>query len=62
MKKNKCKDCNYYEDGRCKRHPPVPTKEIASFEEFEATFVMVSLFPKVSGDEWCGEFEVKDEE
>lgn len=59
--KKACKDCIYYQNGfpgRCHRHSPTILNHLSSMRGSNELYSsMMTLFPEVGSDEWCGEFE-----
>jgi len=44
--KEECFNCNFYDDDNCKRNSPTMNSDSPW-----------GIFPKVSGDDWCGEWK-----
>lgn len=65
IREEKCEDCMYYKDGKCRRYPP----SILSQEEYDVMndvyrvigteYVEYSFFPGVDCDWWCGEYKTQ---
>lgn len=70
MEKRECRNCIYYDDGECRRYPPVLKRVKVDGdwylgsdghktydEDVETTWG----FPYVGRNDWCGEFSTKSE-
>jgi hypothetical protein len=44
---NTCKTCRFYDDGQCRKNPPVAVLEGKSIH---------GIFPRVEDGDWCGQF------
>lgn len=57
-----CINCLYYLGETCRRYPPQEICFVSSSPIFNAGSIetnVVSSFPKVKQDDWCGEFETR---
>jgi len=43
-------------NGLCRRHPPTSHK-LVSINQWSQTGIASSIFPIVTGDDWCGEYQ-----
>lgn len=51
-----CRDCAFFEQGECMRHPPqmVPNP---NDNQHPIAYWPIAMRPHVSENEWCGEWE-----
>lgn len=54
-KNDKCEKCKYFDDKRCKRHPP----QITLISPGTHGVAQLNDWPVVQDEDWCGEFEKK---
>jgi len=54
-----CVNCRYYDDGECKRYPPII---IDVTEEGRLELALESFWPIVSAGDLCGEYKTKEVE
>lgn len=52
MDKAQCSNCKFNYNGKCKRFPPQVVMSMGN---------TVTLFPEVSGNLWCGEYQMNKE-
>ena len=52
MRIENCKECYYNDNNECKRNPPtVIHKEVFNVRK------RISTYPRVTANDWCGEFK-----
>lgn len=51
---SKCSNCKFYDEGYCKRYPPLPNYD-------GEDLICHDYFPRVRKDDWCGEFILEKE-
>lgn len=65
IRPERCETCKFAvmlkkgEALECRRMPPVPTAFMVPGRNGGVEFPMYTAFPRVSGDNWCGEFRPK---
>lgn len=53
-----CETCQFWEDDECRRYPPTIHGKLSKHDKIS---VCSGHFPLIDSDEWCGEWQERDE-